>query len=138
MKFVSLLEDKKMDVARYIYAYIKDNAPNSVWDDDTVQCHSAVQFVKNDTKLKSFWWYKKIKFHQWNESKWKKISDVLTKDKKKFSNEHINNLIEDIADGSVNGHSFMSYNGYFIDPHLHFLGVRHAEIQKFCSYFVKL
>jgi hypothetical protein len=77
-----------------------------------------------------------MKFHEWNETKWEKVATKLRKDNKKFSSKHINNLIEDVGDGTMNGHSFMSFQGYFIDPYLKSFNVNETEIQKFDKYFL--
>jgi len=125
----------KLSIVKAIYEQIFNNCKHCKDPDGSYQCHSSVEFVKSDKSLKSYWWYKDIKFYEWNELKWKKIGDKLKQDSKKFSNKHIDNLIEDIADGSVNGHSFISFQGYFIDPYLKSLKVNENEIQKFDKYF---
>lgn len=128
------LDDKgKKAISDAIYNYILDNMNRE--PDGSIQCHESVQFVKNSKALKDKWWYDDIKFYEWNERNWKKVGRKLKKDNKKFSSKHINNLIEDISDGTVNGHSFMSFQGYFIDPCLKSLRVSEKEIQKFDKYF---
>ena len=139
----SILEDLdikgKKSIAKAIYERVF-TAPEARYCYNDVDrhfdCHPSVHFIKNDSHTKSFWWYKDIKFHLWNESRWDKVSKKLQKDNKRFSSKVINELITDIADGSVNGHSFMSFQGYFIDPYLKSKNVRDNEIQKFDKYFL--
>jgi len=125
----------KISMATAIYKQIFSNCKRCKDPDGSYQCHDSVLFVKNDNELKLNWWYKDIKFHEWNELKWKKVGDKLKKDNKKFASKHINNLIEDIGDGTVNGHSFMSFQGYYVDPYLKSFKVNEKEIQKFDAYF---
>lgn len=127
-------------ISKAVYKFIFTKGTSCRYNDGTnaYACHASVYFVKNSKELKQTWWYKSLKFHLWNESKWGSVSKRLIKDNKRFSNKHINNLIEDIADGTVNGHSFISFNGYFIDPYLKSLRVPEKAIQQFCSYFVKI
>ena len=143
MKLINLIYEEldpkgKLGTVKYIYNYIFKNALNYCKDIDSFQCHTTVNFIKNNKDLKKNWWYKDIKYHIWNESHWNKVGSKLKKDNKNFSNKHINNLIEDISDGSVNGHSFMSFQGYFIDPYLKYLNVRDNDIQKFDKYFLSV
>lgn len=129
---------KGKNIAKRIYDYVfkhgKEKCLNIGYGH--FDCHPSVEFVKTDKELKSFWWHKYIKYHEWDEYKWKKVSLKLKKDNKKFSDKNINNLIEDIIGGTVNGHSFLSFEGYFIDPYLKSLKVKENEIQKFDKYFL--
>ena len=67
--------------------------------------------------------------------KWKEISAIILKNKKRFNNKHINNLLEDISDFSVNGHSLLRYKNYYIDPYLKSLKVNEKSIQEFGNYW---
>jgi len=101
-----------------------------------IQCHEGIQTIKN--KLSEYGdkenWKRHLKFIEWDELKWKDIGELLLKDNKKFNNEVIDNMIEDISDGSMNGHSFIKYKNYYIDPYLWSMGVELEEINVVDSY----
>lgn len=103
--------------------------------DGSFQCHMSTAFIKSN--FKNQWWHKEIKYIEWNELKWPKVAARLTKDKavKKFSSKAIKNLIIDISDFSVNGHSLMKFRGYYIDPFLKSKKVSNGMIQKFGKYW---
>ena len=145
LKLGNVIYEKHLDIkgkraiVKGIYEYISKNAPPYCTADGGVkECHTSVLFVKNDDEIKRNWWYKDIKFHVWNESRWDAVSKKLVHDNKRFSSKHVNNMIVDIGDGTMNGHSFMSFQGYFIDPYLKSLNVRENEIQKFGRYFLSI
>jgi hypothetical protein len=46
-------------------------------------------------------------------------------------------LIEDIGDGTVNGHSFIKYNKWYIDPYLLSANISFNDIQKIDKWFEK-
>lgn len=106
--------------------------------DGSVQCHMSLNVAKKE--LSDYWWFKQVKFHVWNEARWKKVAERLKKDDaiEKFGHRAIRELIEDISDGTVNGHSFMEFRGRFIDPHLKSKGVPDGQIQKFAKYFKEI
>lgn len=108
--------------------------------DGSYQCHECTFLVLSNLKKYSHAgsWTKNLKYGKWDERKWKLVGELLSKNKKTFQNKHINNLITDIIDGSVNGHSFIKYGRTFIDPYLYSLGVSDAETDKFGQYFEKI
>jgi hypothetical protein len=121
-----------------IYTDIFNNAKSAKDPDGSYQCHQSIKWAKE--KFKTDWWYKELKFIEWNESKWKEISKKLISDNaiKKFSQKPIKYLIEDISDFSVNGHSLMKLGDIYIDPYLKTMKVSNAAIQKFGRYWETL
>ena len=126
----------KRSVANHIYDVIFKKGRNyCVMDPDgSVQCHGSLEVAKKE--LEDYWWFKDVKMHRWNESRWKQVAAKLIEDGaiKKFKHRAIKELIEDISDFTVNGHSFMSFKGKYIDPYLKSKGVPDSQIQKFCKY----
>ncbi len=106
--------------------------------DGSFQCHQSCEWIK--TNMKDQWWYKELKFLSWDENKWEKVSDRLLKDNaiKKFNQTPIKELIEDISDFSVNGHSMIKFRGYYIDPYLKSKKVSEKAIQKFGKYWERV
>lgn len=106
--------------------------------DGSVQCHMSLDVARKE--LSDHWWFKQVKFHSWNEGRWKKVSERLERDNARsmFRHRAIRELVEDIEDGTVNGHSFMEFRGRFIDPHLKSKGVPDGQIQKFDKYFKEI
>jgi hypothetical protein len=102
-------------------------------DIDSFQCHCSVEWVKEN--LGEFWWHKEIEYILWDERKWKEVSEKLLSDRRKFKNRRISELVEDIADFSVNGHSTMKFRGYYVDPYLKSLKVPEKSIQQFGKYW---
>jgi len=100
---------------------------------DGVQCHQGLQDAERE--FGDMWWWKDIEFVEWKDSRWSDLSKKLQKTTFKTSNKAINELLEDIADGTTNGHSLMKYKGYYIDPYLKSLKVSDNVIQKFGSWW---
>ena len=97
------------------------------------QCHCSVKWI--ETELKDGWYYKFLKFIHWDELKWKEVAETILENPKRFRNKHINNLLEDISDLTVNGHSLLKYKNYYIDPYLKSLKVNEKDIQEFGNYW---
>jgi len=131
------LKDKK-SIVQFIYKFILKNAPSICHDDGIFQCHTTNEYVKKNKTLQKYWWHKQIKYYNWNEYHWEAVAKKLKKDNRKFNNRVIDWLISDISEGAVNGHSFMSFQGYFIDPFLKSSGVNEQNIQKFDKYFLTI
>lgn len=136
--FKNILDESKEAISKSIAAGVYERVfVNSMLcdPDGSFQCHMSVQYAKGS--LKDFWWYKELKFLEWNENAWKKTSERLIKDGaiKKFSPKPIKELIEDISDFTVNGHSVMKFRGYYIDPFLKSKKVSEKMIQKFGKYW---
>jgi len=130
-------EKMNKGMVKNLYQGIFENARKYgiVDPDGSVQCHGSLGLVRD--LFSDYWWFKKIKFYDWNESRWKKVAQRLIDDGAvdKFSNKAVKELIEDISDMSVNGHSFMEYEGKYVDPYLKSKGVNDSQIQKFDKYF---
>lgn len=122
-------------IATAIYNEIFSNAIQCK-DIDSFQCHCSVNWAKNN--LKNNWWYKDLIFIIWNEKNWNKISDKIKNNKFKTNNKPINELLIDIADFSVNGHSIIRFKNYYIDPYLKSLKINDKLIQEFGKYWENL
>ena len=124
------------EIAKSVYDSIFSYAIGCKDPDGSFQCHMSVQWAKQNL-TGEFWWHKDLEFIEWKERKWKKIAEKLITSKaiKKFSQKPIKNLIEDISDFSVNGHSLMKFQGYYIDPYLKSLRVTESAIQKFGKFW---
>ncbi len=93
------------------------------------QCHYMVNEIKDILGNVSG-----IEYVFWDEGKWGEVADRLKENNKKFNVREIDNLIEDISDFSVNGHSFIKVNNGFADPYLYNLGVKQSKIEEFDKY----
>ena len=123
-------------IANAIYEYVFNTARICRDIDGSFQCHCSVEWVKK--YMRDNWWYKSLKFLIWNESNWNKISEKLINDNKKFSSNVIKDLITDISDFSVNGHSIKKFKDYYIDPYLKSRKVSEKAIQQFGLYWEKI
>lgn len=124
-------------IANGIYKEVFKNAQQCK-DPDSFQCHCSVNWVKNN--LQDNWWYKELEFILWDENKWDKISKRLIKDNaiKKYSAKPIKELIEDISNFTVNGHSLIKFRNYYIDLYMKSKKVPEKQIQKFGQYWEKI
>lgn len=100
-----------------------------------IVCHLAVNMVKRngkDLKVGRWAFYRELTFIQWNEKKWDDMSQLLEDDNswKKIKIKPFQELMEDIMDGTVNGHSFMKYKKWYIDPFFHSAGLDFKQIQR--------
>jgi len=100
---------------------------------EAVICHVGVRAIEQQLPKE---YANLLQFVKWDDHKWKEVSKQLKKDNKKFNNTHIDNLIEDIADFSVNGHSFIKFKNkpIYIDPYLSSLHVPQNKINEFDKY----
>lgn len=75
----------------------------------------------------------RVHFYKWDETKWDALGEDLKKNPMASGNRHkaISNLLTDIKDGSVNGHSFGLVGGVGFDPHLKSQGVPDKDITDF-------
>jgi hypothetical protein len=124
------------DIAKSVYDSIFSYAIGCKDPDGSFQCHMSVRWAKQNL-TGELWWHKDLVFIEWDERKWKKISEKLIAAGaiKNFSQKPIKNLIEDISDMSVNGHSLLKFQGYYIDPYLKSLRVSESAIQKFGKFW---
>ncbi len=118
-----------------IYKTVFKKAKFAKDPDGAYQCHMSVNWIKQN--LKDNWWYKEIIFIEWNELDWKKIAKKLSK-APKFKSKAIKELIVDISDFSINGHSLIKFRDYYTDPFLKSKRVSEKEIQKFGRYWEKI
>jgi hypothetical protein len=131
-----LIENKiQKSIAAGIYKAVFDQAHLCKDPDKSFQCHCSVLWVENH--LIDMWWHKDLKFITWDERRWPEIAEKLS-DPPKFRSKAINELTEDIADFSVNGHSTIKFQGYYIDPYLKSKRVPEKEIQKFGKFWEKI
>jgi hypothetical protein len=106
------------------------------------ECHEAVTLIsrKRDISVKlssgvDFKFYNELKFVMWRESKWDQFSKTVDNSYKRVGVKHFTELVEDIRDGTINGHSYIKWKGYYIDPHLSSAGVSFENIQKCGRWF---
>ena len=110
---------------------------------DRKVCHMAVGKIQQGGHalvLGKYRFHGEMKFMMWDESKWSKLGEYIRNDKtsKRIKIRVFQELIEDIADGTVNGHSFIIYRKkFFIDPHFSSAGVSFNDIQKIGRWFEK-
>ena len=114
-----------------------------LYGDDRVQCHESVNRVKNEgqeLQVGKFRFHAILSFIEWDESKWDLFEKVVKSDTswKKINIKEFQNLVMDISDGSVNGHSFIKVFDYYIDPYFNSAGLSFQEIQKSCKWFAKI
>ena len=114
-----------------------------VYGNDRVECHAAVNKVKNEgqeLQAGRFRFHGILSYVEWDESKWDDFEKFANSDKswKKINIKEFQNLVMDISDGSVNGHSFIKVFNYYIDPYFNSCGLSFKEIQKSCKWFVKI
>ena len=109
-------------------------------------CHEAVNLVKNkgqNLMVGKFAFYKQLKFFIWNELNWRPLENYIKQDKswQRIKVKPFQELVSDIAglDGmpSVNGHSFIKWNKFYIDPYLSSARVNFNDIQKTGKWFEK-
>lgn len=112
-------------------------------------CHSAVALVKSAGKdlyflLQSgvrYSFYNNLTFVEWDESKWNDAVEEILKDLsyKKIPVKAFQNLIDDIADGTCNGHSYIKFKkSFYIDPYLSSASASFDNIQKCGKYLDKI
>ncbi len=80
----------------------------------------------------------KIEYYYFDELKGDVIEKAMRASPFKTKSQVIKNLIEDMNDGTVNGHSFIRVGNKGIDPYLRSLKVTQREIDKFDSYLAKI
>jgi len=101
------------------------------------QCHSAVSDIEESVDvlphLKS-----RLEFVYWPEDRWSELAKKI--EPSRFRNQIIREMLEDIVDGSVNGHSFVldKGSGHYVDPFLHYQGVGQEDIDDVDSYLYGL
>ena len=107
--------------------------------DGSVQCHESIAHVLQEIPktIDSSSWKARVEPHVWDETKWTAVGEELKKSPLPPAlerNEHIHNLVVDIKDGSVNGHSFVMVGRHGVDPYLDSLGVPARAIDSFDQY----
>jgi len=145
-----LNESAEGDNAKAIADIIDDFTEGTGCDINNYKvCHAAVYKVKQqgkDLQLGRFSFYSMLTFYIWDESKWSKMMDYIKTDKswQKIKVRPFIELVEDIGDGTVNGHSFIAYGKkpftkkqWYIDPYLSSAGVVFKDIQKTGKWFDK-
>jgi len=102
--------------------------------DNSIQCHQGTAELAEKFGDKGF------RPVYWPEEKWTEIAAALDPKAaaKSFAEPRIIELIEDIKDGSVNGHSFGKIGDTYIDPYLWSVGVSNEAIQRFGAYLESL
>jgi hypothetical protein len=101
--------------------------------DVAAQCHEMVSTAAESIAKDKPWWANNTEVIQWDETKWKQVAKELA-NAPKFKNKALNELVEDISDFSVNGHSFMRVKEVYVDPYLSRMKVPLANIQEFDAY----
>jgi hypothetical protein len=105
------------------------------------QCHEALGLVEDLLTNKSTDAMKAgTKLYKWDESKWDAVGKLIGED---FASGKIGGLnlgatvkdvLEEIQNGHMNGHSWATFDGHAIDPHLESRGVSQGMIQKATDY----
>ena len=109
--------------AKAVYAFIAEN-----WDDEP-WCHGMVAKINSDLAPAG------AVYTECNEARWDRVSEILSRRQSPYlESEEARNLIEDIADGTTNGHSFLRVDGRFVDPYLKALGVGDVDIHVACAF----
>ena len=135
-----LIEDASTasKIADTIYSFTS----GLLYGSDRVQCHQAVEKVKTEGKelqVGQYRFWKELEFIEWDETKWGDFSKHSESDTtwKRIKNDEFQDLVRDISDGSVNGHSYIKLWNYYIDPYFNSCGLSFKEIQKCCKWFTK-
>jgi hypothetical protein len=99
--------------------------------DGTVQCHSGVAEIKTALGRQPG-----VTYFEFQETKWDDLAKLidLGEAKKTITNRDALNLLEDIKDFSVLGHSFIKKGAHYIDPYLQSVGVGQAQMDALCRY----
>ena len=143
MKLKDYLTESDKEMAIDVSNIIDDFTDNIGRDVSNYKiCHDSVNKVKlkgKDLMMGRFKFYSFFKFFEWNELKWDDFIAYIKKDKthKKIKIRQFQELVEDIGDGSVNGHSFMKWKKYYIDPYFFSAGISFNDIQKIGKWFEK-
>lgn len=138
LAFESYGTDRERNTRELLYQIADDVCMKE--PDGSYQCHEcSFLILKNLDNYNSIGsWTSGLEYVKWDETKWKKVGEALAKNRKKFRSKVINDLVVGIIDGSVNGHSFIKFEGVYIDPYLHSLRVKNDEIDDFCLYMEKI
>ena len=136
-----LIEDASTasKIADTIYSFTS----GLLYGSDRVQCHQAVEKVKSEGKelqMGQYRFWKELEFIEWDETKWDDFSKYSESDTtwKRIKNDEFRDLVRDISDGSVNGHSYIKLWNYYIDPYFNSCGLSFGEIQRSCKWLLKL
>jgi hypothetical protein len=109
-----------------------------VTQDDRLDCHDCIRQLKDYIKTKPQEVQDQFQAFEWNEAKWEEVSKILASKKEfwreNFKNTDVKDLLEDIAMGNINGHSWAKYRGQAVDPYLADLNVPQDEIQKLSDF----
>lgn len=107
--------------------------------EESVQCHagtsSALESLLGRPDILGA--KGRTKVYEWDDSKWTAVRAELSLPEGKW-HEGIRNLIEDIKDGTVNGHSFMIVGRHAVDPHLASLNVPKKQIDEIDRYLATI
>jgi hypothetical protein len=142
--FKEILTESK-DLAKSIADAINTFTDRVGRDTDNFKvCHEAVELVKNrgqNIMAGRFLFYKQLEFFVWNENNWQPLEKYIKQDKtwQRIKVKPFQNLVGDIAglDGmpTVNGHSFLKWKKFYIDPYMDSAGVSFQNIQKIGKWF---
>jgi CRISPR/Cas system CMR-associated protein Cmr5 small subunit len=107
-----------------------------------VQCHFATQAVAKaiDDKKIALPPGTPVKVLEYDEDQQQAFNAAFAKTPKPegLTSEAAKNLLVDLADKSVNGHSLLKIGDQFVDPHLKSGGASQAEINKVGAFFEKV
>jgi len=105
-----------------------------------IECHIATHLAASYLTASGDPAKSVTKVYNWDESKGKELSEKISLPDIKGVEWHagIRNLVEDLRDESVNGHSFMVIGNSIVDPHLADQGVPSSQINAFGKHLAEI
>ncbi len=110
---------------------------SDAYDMGVLQCHEMVMLGEALPVAK------RLRAVRWDEHLWGAVMKKIQSDKKVWSVVFpagpVHDILEDVASGSVNGHSFfLTYGGRIVDPYLELLGASASDVQRSGKYLLKV
>ena len=106
--------------------------------EEVFQCHECMQELVKNLKNEPEEVLKDLRIYEWDELAWDKVAQKIKDSGINFDNNEIQALLNDISDGTLNGHSWAEYRGEVIDPYLSDLGVPQKDINDLSKFLGKI
>jgi len=106
----------------------------TVEPDGTVQCHTGVAEIEAAHDMSG------SRVYMYDEAKWGEVEKYIDLDdvRKYIKDRRAIELLTDMKDESILGHSFIRRGGHYVDPYLNSLGVPQSEIDAVGRYLEPL
>lgn len=102
---------------------------------DELQCHDLVEAALQTRTARRA----RLRPVLWRESAWEVASEALRADRAGwpvFKLSPPRELLADVADGTVCGHSFLTVRGVVVDPYMTLRGVPDEDVQRLGHYLL--